>query len=998
MDYETQIQTIFNSNCTNCHVYGHNSGLNLASYTGVMAGGNSGAVIVPGDHANSLLWQKVNSGVMPPGNNPDLSADEINLIAQWIDEGALETHDVAFQPQTKQELQTAVDLWVSDNDTALETYGEINEWDVSLITDMSMLFNGYIFFNDDISSWDVSNVTIMEGMFESAENFNQDLSSWDVSNVTDMRWMFALASSFNEDLSTWNVSNVTDMMEMFEDADSFNQDLSAWDVSSVTDIRQMFSNATRFNQDISAWDVSGVTNMESMFYHASDFNQDISAWDVSSVTDMGNMFEFAAALSDENKCAIHTSFQTNSNWSYDWESLCTTHCVRIITGPESDDQGTIDVIVYSTNDDIISSLSGDWYDNGETVLDECFPNQIGNITVHNPTNDGWRGSMEISYNGIDYAHLECIDCTGSDSSSAFFLVDGNASHGANTECLNGDICTFIGCEQGWNECGECGSDCLDCAGVFNGDAELDNCDVCDSDFSNNNTTCCSTAYGETCILIETGTETDDNGGNIDIYVQEDDNILHEFIGQHYNAGDVVLDTCFGNVQSLIVTGPTTNAWAGSIQVSIDGGANYNSMLCDNCTNSNGGSIFPTTFIVIDGNELYDLILGSSEGLVLNGNVSQFIISNNILHDCDNIGIDFIGFENTAPISDYDQTRNGIVSNNTIYNISSFGNPAYGNLYSAGGVYVDGGRDIVIKQNTISQTDIGIEIASEHHGKATSYITVKDNLLYNNRMAGIAMGGYDAERGSTENCFIINNTLYNNDTLEDGNGEILLQYDTQDNIIKNNIFYANDQGLMIGNPFTENINNVVDYNLYFSSAGITDSEWEWQSNSFQGFNTYTLATGNDSHSLFLDPLFTDPANGDYTLQAGSPCIDAGIVIEDMEYCGEAPDMGAYEYITEECEELSFTQETPLPIHYSLNSAYPNPFNPATTISFSIPEFGLTTITAYDITGRQLETLTNEVLTMGNYSINWNASSYPSGVYLIRMESGEFTQTQKMVLVK
>ncbi|SVA88985.1 uncharacterized protein METZ01_LOCUS141839, partial [marine metagenome] len=118
VDYETQIQTIFNSNCTNCHVYGHNSGLNLASYTGVMAGGNSGAVIVPGDHANSLLWQKVNSGVMPPGNNPDLSADEINLIAQWIDEGALETHDVAFQPQTKQELQTAVDLWVSDNDTA----------------------------------------------------------------------------------------------------------------------------------------------------------------------------------------------------------------------------------------------------------------------------------------------------------------------------------------------------------------------------------------------------------------------------------------------------------------------------------------------------------------------------------------------------------------------------------------------------------------------------------------------------------------------------------------------------------------------------------------------------------------------------------------------------------------------------------------------------------------------------------------------------------------
>ena len=89
---------------------------------------------------------------------------------------------------------------------------------------------------------------------------------------------------------------------------------------------------------------------------------------------------------------------------------------------------------------------------------------------------------------------------------------------------------------------------------------------------------------------------------------------------------------------------------------------------------------------------------------------------------------------------------------------------------------------------------------------------------------------------------------------------------------------------------------------------------------------------------------------------------------------------------------------IPEDFNLHSIYPNPFNPKTTISFSISEFGFTTITAYDINGRQLETLTNGVLSIGNYSINWNASSYPSGVYLIRMDSGDFTQTQKVVLVK
>jgi hypothetical protein len=99
----------------------------------------------------------------------------------------------------------------------------------------------------------------------------------------------------------------------------------------------------------------------------------------------------------------------------------------------------------------------------------------------------------------------------------------------------------------------------------------------------------------------------------------------------------------------------------------------------------------------------------------------------------------------------------------------------------------------------------------------------------------------------------------------------------------------------------------------------------------------------------------------------------------------------------CDDLSI-YEGIIPEHYNISSIYPNPFNPTTTISFSIPEFGFTTITAYDITGRQLETLTNEVLSIGNYSINWNASPYPSGIYLIRMDSGEFTQTQKVVLVK
>ena len=94
VDYGSQIQTIFDNNCTSCHQNGgaYQNGLDLTSYDNLMAGDSeNGPVIIPGNHASSLLWQKVNSGAMPPGNNEDLNSDEIDLIAAWIDEGALET-------------------------------------------------------------------------------------------------------------------------------------------------------------------------------------------------------------------------------------------------------------------------------------------------------------------------------------------------------------------------------------------------------------------------------------------------------------------------------------------------------------------------------------------------------------------------------------------------------------------------------------------------------------------------------------------------------------------------------------------------------------------------------------------------------------------------------------------------------------------------------------------------------------------------------------------
>lgn len=327
-------------------------------------------------------------------------------------------------------------------------------------------------------------------------------------------------------------------------------------------------------------------------------------------------------------------------------------------------------------------------------------------------------------------------------------------------------------------------------------------------------------------------------------------------------------------------------------------------------NAHGIAVFGTKSaalknITIHGNELSDLVLGSSEALVLNGNVDTFKVTNNRVHDNDNIGIDIIGFEGVAPTND--QARNGLISGNTVYNISATKNPSYGPVpndqYSAGGIYVDGGKNIVIERNKSYKNDIGVELASEHYGKSTSGITLRNNLIYANSYTGIAIGGYDTERGSTVDSKIVNNTLVQNDTIGYEGGQILLQYDTKNNIIKNNILVASSSNIMIQNQYTKNSGNVVNYNLYYGAGGANGSKWTWKDSTYKSFAAYKKATKNDANSIFANPLFVNAAARDYRLSASSPAVNKGeklaaiIGVTDLagkaRALGASVDIGAYE---------------------------------------------------------------------------------------------------------
>jgi hypothetical protein len=318
----------------------------------------------------------------------------------------------------------------------------------------------------------------------------------------------------------------------------------------------------------------------------------------------------------------------------------------------------------------------------------------------------------------------------------------------------------------------------------------------------------------------------------------------------------------------------------------------------------GTSQTPITRLVIGGNEVYNLKTGESESVNVDGNVTHFSITNNLVHDNDNIGIAAIGYEGVGPVG-YDEAMYGEISGNTVYNISGKTNPGEGHEYDADGVYCDGCAYVTVENNLIHNVDYGIEVASEHKicqstgteyspsgtiVKGTSpcngrYVTVRNNVVYDSNACGVSIGGYANSVGGTANTVIVNNTLYNNNTKNQA-GEFQIQFhsgEAQGNIFENNIVYAGTQNVWI-NSFVKPTTAypappaTLNWNLYYSAAGYvkgTSIVWGGVSN-YKSFSAYQSTTGEDADSLNANPLFVNPdaTPPDFDITASSPAVNAG----------------------------------------------------------------------------------------------------------------------------
>ena len=280
------------------------------------------------------------------------------------------------------------------------------------------------------------------------------------------------------------------------------------------------------------------------------------------------------------------------------------------------------------------------------------------------------------------------------------------------------------------------------------------------------------------------------------------------------------------------------------------------------------------------------------------------------------------------------------------------------------------NNCILKNNYADGYAGGIAIEETYDGWPHGTLTMNGCVLAGNSagIQGGAIGSLDPGLVSLINCTVVDNI---------STGEYSGIYASNGKII-NSIIWGN----------LPTVSSVV------SNIDVTYSNVE------NGFN----GIGN----IELNPLFYDQSNGDYRLQEGSPCIDAGTadinedgVDEIAEYYGAAPDMGAFEFESDVVSDVG--SETIIPEVFTLHQNYPNPFNPTTQIRYDLPENGFISINIYDVMGRKIKSLINMKQDAGYRSINWNAANdmgqpVSAGMYIYTIQAGGFRQTRKMVLLK
>lgn len=287
----------------------------------------------------------------------------------------------------------------------------------------------------------------------------------------------------------------------------------------------------------------------------------------------------------------------------------------------------------------------------------------------------------------------------------------------------------------------------------------------------------------------------------------------------------------------------------------------------------GSAATSYTDIFIGSNEIYNCNTGYSEGMTLTGNVENFLIESNILHDIKNIGIDLSGHYSWAnPTASVNFARNGNVKYNKVYRCVS-------PVATSAGIYVDGGKWINIEGNTCYENSTGISAGCENNNNNTDGINIRSNFIYNNVEAGIIMGS-NAPNSKVINSTITNNTLFKNFSKTGWGGEIHLQ-NTDQLTVKNNIIQSASNIVVVASLGYTSTNLVFDYNNYYSLSGSAATiTFDWggiNGTTYGSLSAFKAGTAQDANSKYAIPSFVSAVlpSPNLHLTTASSCVNAGL---------------------------------------------------------------------------------------------------------------------------
>ncbi len=320
--------------------------------------------------------------------------------------------------------------------------------------------------------------------------------------------------------------------------------------------------------------------------------------------------------------------------------------------------------------------------------------------------------------------------------------------------------------------------------------------------------------------------------------------------------------------------------------------------------------------------------------------------------------------------------------------------------SGGGIYAENNTKLIGFYNRIS-TNVAITDSLNAHLEKPSSVsqygggiyainsdirlhnTLIDQNIAHNKGGGIAL--------RSSRLYLIQSTLADNRSYADSSGMIYINETSAHSLVLNSILWNPDEIELELNNSDIEISTTI---LGGAQEGILDPK-------------------ENSDIQLTNILGSDPLWGaDYSLSSSSPAIDRGLTTltfndkylikyTPTEYSGNAPDLG---YLGAS-PEIYFTLqpvETSLfhhPDSYSLLRAFPNPFNPSTTLEFTLEAAGNTEISIFNIRGQLIQTILQRELVSGTYSFTYNAHHLATGVYICQLKQDGFPlSTQKLLLVK